>query len=100
MVTMRITPHFFYVDNDSEDLALFGEVAKQVGQKVRTFNIGETLLDALHSSAAKPSMILVDLNMPLMTGYDVIREICAAENLKHLPIVAYSTASDIVITSK
>ncbi len=39
-------------------------------------------------------MVVLYLNMPVMSGFDVIREIRGATALRHLPVVILSTSSD------
>lgn len=41
-----------------------------------------------------PHVVILDLNMPRMSGFDVIREIRAAERTRHLPVVILSTSDD------
>jgi DNA-binding response OmpR family regulator len=38
----------------------------------------------------KPDLILTDVRMPKMTGYDVCKEIKASEATKHVPVVILS----------
>jgi len=38
-----------------------------------------------------PDLILLDYNMPKMTGFDFIRELKKEENLKYIPIIMIST---------
>lgn len=42
-----------------------------------------------------PSLLIVDLKMPVMNGFDVIRWVRAHENFKTLPIVVLTSSSDL-----
>jgi CheY-like chemotaxis protein len=84
----------FYVDDDADDLMMFKEVAASIGESVCVFELADLMLHALHHTPPEPSIVFVDLNMPTKNGFDVVQEIRGAENLKHLPIVVYSTASN------
>jgi FixJ family two-component response regulator len=84
----------FYIDDDSDDLSTFLYVAKSMGIQVRLFSTGTHLLTHIRESDEKPSAILVDLNMPLITGFEVIEEISKNQSLITVPIVAFSTAGD------
>ena len=41
----------------------------------------------------RPDLILCDLQMPVMNGYEVVRELKNDENLKQIPIVAVTASS-------
>lgn len=47
-----------------------------------------------HADAPTPDVILLDLNMPLMNGYEVLGEIAADARLSHLPVVILTTSAD------
>ncbi len=93
MTTIK-RPVLFYVDDDDDDLMIFGEVAKELGIEVWLFNNGDQLLEALEKTHIEPSIVFVDLNMPGKSGYEVISEIRCSNRWKQLPAVVLSTASD------
>ncbi len=39
-----------------------------------------------------PDLVLLDLNMPVMSGHEVLRQIVKDENLQHLPVVILTTS--------
>lgn len=41
-----------------------------------------------------PDLILLDLNMPIMNGREVMAELAADEMLKHLPVAILTTSND------
>lgn len=41
-------------------------------------------------AAPCPDLILLDLNLPKKDGRQVLAEITAAPNLKHIPVIAYA----------
>ena len=45
-----------------------------------------------YSSAPRPDLILLDLNMPKMDGRQVLSEIKSDENLKRIPVVILTTS--------
>jgi CheY-like chemotaxis protein len=54
---------------------------------------GEDGLDYLrHSSAQKPCVILLDLNMPRMNGFEFLKHIKDDETLKKIPVVVLTTS--------
>ena len=60
---------------------------------------GEEALDYLYrrgrySDAARPGVILLDLNLPGTDGRQVLAEIKKEESLKQIPVVVLTTSSD------
>ncbi|HEY6260320.1 MAG TPA: response regulator [Nitrospiraceae bacterium] len=47
-----------------------------------------------HSQAARPDLILLDLNLPKKDGRKVLAEIKADDNLKRIPVVVLTTSED------
>ena len=59
---------------------------------------GEACMDYLQrragfESAERPDLILLDLRMPRMSGFEVLRAISAAPELKQIPVVVLTTSS-------
>lgn len=50
--------------------------------------------EGAHASAPTPDLILLDLNMPVMNGQEVMAELVADPKLKHLPVVILTTAEN------
>ena len=48
---------------------------------------GEEALDIMHRHADELSIVLLDLNMPVMNGYEVMEHMWADERLKHIPVI-------------
>jgi CheY-like chemotaxis protein len=47
-----------------------------------------------YTQAPAPDMVLLDLNMPVMDGREVLSEIVDDDQLKHLPIVILTTSAE------
>lgn len=82
-------------EDDKEDRFFFekalSEVPKEVNLKV--VQNGEKLLTYLHKNEKNlPHVLFLDLNMPLKNGSECLAEINANQNLKHVPIIIYSTS--------
>lgn len=84
-------------DDDADDRELFAEVISQQSIEVDTVANGAQLLDYLNGTErdALPHCIFLDLNMPHMGGKECLEKIRATENLKNIPVIIYSTSSNI-----
>ncbi len=84
------------VDDDRLLLRLIELNLTKTGMKTLLADNG---MDALRmASAEKPDVILLDIMMPSMDGYEVMRRLKADENTRDIPIVmltAKSSQSDI-----
>jgi DNA-binding response OmpR family regulator len=58
------------------------------GHEVTTTSNGEEALN--QASVLIPDLILMDVRMPRMTGYDACRAMKSTPNLKHIPVVFLS----------
>ena len=47
-----------------------------------------------HAKAARPHLILLDLNLPIKDGREVLAEIKADEGLRRIPVVVLTTSKD------
>ena len=44
--------------------------------------------------AASPDLILLDMHMPVMNGYEVLTEIIKDDTLRHLPVVVLTSSHE------
>jgi two-component system chemotaxis response regulator CheY len=63
------------------------------GFEVETANNGQAALDKL-KSGVKPNLILTDINMPVMGGFELIGNVRAMPGLKFVPILTLTTEGD------
>ena len=81
-------PNILVVDDVPENLQLLFRMLKENGYKARPVASGRLALDAARQTP--PDLILLDINMPEMNGYDVCAEIKADELLKDIPVIFIS----------
>jgi len=80
------------VDDTPENLELLNGMLRQKGYRVLTFPRGDLALKA----AAKnpPDLILLDIMMPGMDGFEVCERLKADESLKRIPVIFISALSE------
>ncbi len=85
------------IDDDLESIRLISSALRSKFD-VGTLSSNEGLIHALESS--KPDMVLIDLHMPNVDGYEVISQIRRHPLFDDLPLVAMSSSSNHEIRQK
>jgi DNA-binding response OmpR family regulator len=85
-------PRVLIVDDERKNRDLFEVLLSQDGYELATASCGE---DALALIAEKlPDLILLDVMMPGMDGYQVAGKLKADERTMHIPVVMLSALTD------
>jgi two-component system sensor histidine kinase/response regulator len=80
------------VDDNPANLKLMGDMLGTQGYEVRLFPRGRMALAAANQHA--PDLVLLDINMPEMDGYEVCRRMKSDPNLSQVPVVFLSALQD------
>lgn len=85
---------FLLVDDDAADSELFCEALKEVDETIicRCVYDGQEALDVL-SEAARPDLIFLDINMPVMDDWECLSKLKDHEDYKNIDVIIYSTPS-------
>ena len=78
-------------DNDSSRELLAQQLQRQEHLVIEASS-GERALEVMRS--AKPDLLLLDLVMPGLNGYEVLQTIRADEELRRIPVVVLTTSED------
>jgi CheY-like chemotaxis protein len=87
-------PYIFLIDDDKDDLEMLSSSLEPHGVRVRTFGSGNKAISHFDNAAVfaeKPSLIIVDYNMPLLNGLETLVLIKKNERVRDIPVVIYST---------
>lgn len=80
------------VEDNSESLRLLADMLRKEGHTIRTANSGELALASI--GAKVPDLVLLDIRMPGMDGYEVCRRIKADPKAQDLPVIFLSAIDD------
>jgi response regulator RpfG family c-di-GMP phosphodiesterase len=81
------------VDDNPSNLKLLEDMLRQHGYDVRSFPRGRLALAA--ANHAPPDLILLDINMPEMNGYDVCDQLKSNPRLSSIPVIFLSALNAI-----
>ena len=82
-----------FIEDEEALQKTLGEVLKQEGFEVVSAFDGEAGLNLVKS--AKPDLILLDLVMPKMTGFEVLTKLKADEETKNIPVIVLTNLESI-----
>ena len=92
-----------YVEDDQDDQELFGELVKEIdpNHEIIFASTGMEALEMLKSDLLHlPDIIFLDVNLPMIDGYQTLIEMRKIERLRDIKVVFLSTAINPATTLK
>ncbi|NES72021.1 MAG: diguanylate cyclase, partial [Okeania sp. SIO2D1] len=80
------------VDDKPNNLRLLSSILREQGYEIRKALNGRMAL--ISAQAAPPDLILLDIKMPEMNGYEVCRQLKANQNTCEIPVIFISALDD------
>jgi CheY-like chemotaxis protein len=87
---------FLLADDDPDDVDMFREALSKIDPSIIFYHSqdGMGVLDTLgDKNLKKPDIIFLDINMPVMNGWECLAKLKQSEAHREIPVVIYSTAS-------
>ncbi|MGK7940067.1 MAG: response regulator [Crocosphaera sp.] len=88
------TSNILVVDDTPDNLRLLSVMLSEQGYKVRKALNGNTALKTIHQ--VPPDLILLDINMPSMNGYQVCQQLKDDPQTKDIPVIFISALDDVL----
>ncbi len=85
-------PKIAVVDDDYELLKLITMLLRRIGAESKTFLSGVEIMQYL--STETPDLIILDLMLPGMDGFDILREIRLLSQFDQTPVLILSAKAD------
>ena len=86
------------VDDEPDILKAVTFRVKKLEYEVVTATNGQEALDLIQKE--EPDLILLDIELPVMNGYEVCQRVKTNEKLKHIPIIFLTASSASKIAEK
>lgn len=91
--SIDLTANILLVDDLPENLQLLSDLLLTLGYSVRSVTSGRMALKT--SRAKRPDVVLLDIKMPEMDGYQVCQAFKADPDLRDIPIIFISALDDV-----
>ena len=102
-MTQSTTPKHIvvYADDDPDDLELVREAFTQYSSNVELITFSDGLralsyLQSLTNDDPSPCLVILDINMPVMSGKEVLIKLRDHYSLDSVPVVLFTTSSQPV----
>lgn len=84
------------IDDDPDDQIIFIDALNEIAAGIDcvTANDGFEALGYLETMVPVPSLIFLDLNMPVMNGFECLTLIKKEDRFKSIPVVIFTTSDD------
>ncbi|MEP7264192.1 MAG: response regulator [Bacteroidota bacterium] len=94
--------HLLHIEDDSVDRMVVNKVLKKFSEITSNYHAqnGEEALDMLRGTNGHatlnpfPNVILLDVNMPRISGLEFLQELRSDEKLRHLMAFVFTTSND------
>ncbi len=90
---MNVKDDILIVDDEIPNLQLLGELLEREGYRVRPAENPQMAIDS--ALAKPPGLILLDVRMPEMNGFEVCRRLKQNKRTQNIPVIFVSALEDI-----
>ncbi len=92
---MGIYKKILLVDDDIDDQFFFADAVKELAQTLECViaNNGLEALGHLKDVSPLPSLIFLDLNMPIMNGFECLAKLKEINLFKEIPVIIFTTSN-------
>ncbi len=89
---------FLVIDDDSDDRELFSEALASVDPVIvcdQATDGAEALKQLTAQDDYQPDIIFLDINMPVMNGWQFLTRLKSEDRYKDIPVIVYTTSSNL-----
>lgn len=90
---------FLIIDDDSDDRDLFAEALATIDPLAICYGAanGQKAMEVLETnSIEQPDIIFLDLNMPVMNGWEFLARLKSLHTFRNIPVIIHTTSSNTV----
>ena len=91
---MNLTKRIMLIDDDPDDQLLFRDAVHTVGQDLQC-ELASSCMEALKQlEVFSPDLIFMDLNMPVMSGFDCLAHLKNKSEFRDIPVIIFTTSKN------
>ncbi len=95
MIGHDYIPTILIVDDMAANISILSDLL-QKDYKVRVAKSGQRALEVAQSEESKPDLILLDIEMPQMSGYEVCKILKSSSKTRDIPIIFVTAKNDVI----
>ena len=88
---MNSEEYVLVVDDDKDARTILAAVMSRLGVRCEQAEDGQQALEIINRS--KPTMVFLDLMMPVMNGFEVLFRLRSTPDTRHIPVIVVSAVS-------
>lgn len=94
---MKRSYTILYVDDDIDDLLLISDAFEKYTDHLKVIHAsngveGLTMLEKMRKQEQLPCLVIIDINMPIMNGKQMLEKLRSESPYKDLPVIVFSTS--------
>jgi CheY-like chemotaxis protein len=85
-----------YVEDNPDAITLFNGIVHKLGDyRFKTTDDGASAIKILEDeNGFEPEMILLDINLPGMDGFEILNRVRTMTAYKHVPVIMFTSSDD------
>lgn len=98
MNSLQKPPHILWADDDLDDMAIMHDVMDSINTDLKIVEVdnGRKVLDYLEAARQAnqfPCLIVLDMNMPILSGRDTLVLLKNNPDFNDIPVVVFTTSN-------
>ena len=88
--------NILYVEDNPDSIMFFNRIVHKLGDyNFKTTEDGASAIRILEEEKEfEPEMILLDINLPGMNGFEILHYVRAKTSYKHIPVIMFTSSDD------
>ena len=89
--------NILYVEDNKDAIVFFNRIVNKLGDyQFKTTEDGPSAIKLLEEEKDfEPEMILLDINLPGMNGFEILQHLRTKTSYKHVPVIMFTSSDDM-----